>query len=342
VRLKNLDGKPEAMGVTPNQMAIRQCFLAGTAFHRKMRVAKPYQHDYFSAIMALADRTYMRDAPSGRNWSPTVVILVINIAVFFVEYANGRQSHRAFMEYGAVSLEGLKRGFLWQLFTYQFLHGGLPHLVLNSMALYFFGRPMELMLGQRAFLKLYLLSGLAGGIFQVALGLISPQFGGPMVGASAGICGLIAAFALLSPDSVIYLFFVLPVRARYFLPLMIVLSTVLLFAPGNTNIAHGAHLGGTLFGVAYLRWFVVSGYFAEIWHRLRGSRAARPIVKVRFPGNPPWKREKTARTDDPASGDFISREVDPILEKISAHGIHSLTERERRILEAARSRMDKR
>jgi membrane associated rhomboid family serine protease len=235
----------------------------------------------------------------------------------------------------------LKRGFIWQLFTYQFLHGGLPHLVLNSVALYFFGRPMELMLGPRAFLKLYLLSGLAGGIFQVALGFISPQFSGPMVGASAGICGLIAAFALLSPDSVIYLFFVLPVRARYFLPLMILLSTVFLFTPGNTTIAHGAHLGGTLFGVAYLRWYVVSSYFAEIWQRLRGSRASPPIVKVRFPGHSSWKRENAARTDDPTSADFISREVDPILEKISAHGIHSLTERERRILEAARSRMDK-
>lgn len=282
----------------------------------------------------------MRDDPRGRHWSPTIVILVINVAVFFIEFANGGRSHRAFMEYGAVSLEGLKRGFIWQLLTYQFLHGGLPHLVLNSMALYFFGRPMELMLGQRAFLKLYLLSGLVGGIFQVALGLVSPQFSGPMVGASAGICGLIAAFALLSPDSVIYLFFVLPVRARYFLPLMIVLSTVLLFVPGNTNIAHGAHLGGTLFGVAYLRWFVVSAYFAEIWHRIRGSRAARPVVKVRFPGNS-WKRQKAAGTEEPPSADFISREVDPILEKISAHGIHSLTERERRILEAARARMDK-
>lgn len=287
----------------------------------------------------------MRDSPSGRNWSSTVAILVINIAVFFLPYASGRNSEQAFMEYGALSLEGLKRGFVWQLFTYQFLHGGLAHLALNSLALYFFGRPLELMLGQRTFVKLYFLSGLAGGILQVALALISPRFGGPMVGASAGICGLVAAFALLSPDSTIYVFFVIPVRARYFLPLMIILSTVLLFTPEQArshggNIAHGAHLGGTLFGVAYLRWFVVSGYFAEIWHRIRGARAARPIVKVRFPGTA-WTREKAGAPDEPVSPDFISREVDPILEKISAHGIHSLTERERRILEAARARMDK-
>jgi membrane associated rhomboid family serine protease len=289
--------------------------------------------------MALADRTYMREEPPRAGWSCTVVILVLNVLVFFAEHANGRQSVRTFTEYGALSLEGLKHGYVWQLLTYQVLHGGMMHLVLNSVGLYFFGRPMELMLGRKAFLKIYFLSGLAGGVLQVALALVSPQFGGPMVGASAGICGLIAAFALLSPDSVIYLFFVIPVRARYFLPLMIVLSAVFIFTSQGDGIAHGAHLGGTLFGVAYLRWFYVSSYFTAIWERLRGARAARPIVKVRFPGSAAYRRERDERPDDTNSADFISREVDPILEKISAHGIHSLTERERKILERARSRM---
>jgi len=283
----------------------------------------------------------MREEPPRSGWSFTVIILVINALVFFLQHANGRQSARAFVEYGALSLDGLKQGFVWQLLTYQFLHGGMMHLVLNSVGLYFFGRPMELMLGRKAFLKIYFLSGLAGGVLQVSLALISPQFGGPMVGASAGICGLIAAFALLSPDSVIYLFFVVPVRARYFLPLMIILSAVFVFTSRGDGIAHGAHLGGSLFGLAYLRWFYISNFFATVWQRLRGSRAARPIVKVRFPRGGSWQHEPDARAEDAASGDFISREVDPILEKISAHGIHSLTEREREILERARSRMKK-
>src|ERR1043166_2311053 len=114
--------------------------------------------------MALADRTYMRSESVNRGWSLTLVILVVNIVVFLAEYVNGQQSHEAFLEYGALSLEGIKRGFVWQFLTYQFLHGGLPHLVLNSLALYFFGRPLEEMLSKRAFLKLYLLSGLGGGM----------------------------------------------------------------------------------------------------------------------------------------------------------------------------------
>jgi membrane associated rhomboid family serine protease len=308
-----------------------------------MRVAEPERHDYFPIAMALADRTYMREEPPSQGWSIAITILVLNVIVFFAEYADGRHSVRTFTEYGALSLEGLKRGFVWQLFTYQFLHGGMMHLVLNSVALYFFGRPMELMLGRKSFLKLYLLSGFAGGVFQVLLALISPEFNRPMVGASAGICGLIAAFALLSPDSIIYLFFVLPVRAKYFLPLMIVLSVVFIFTSQGDGVAHGAHLGGTLFGVAYLRWFYVSDYFTALWQRLLGgARSSRPIVKVRFPHGEAWRHEKGGRADEPVSGDFISREVDPILEKISAHGIHSLTERERKILEAARARMEKR
>lgn len=284
----------------------------------------------------------MREEPPRQGWSFAIAILVLNVIIFFAEHADGRHSERAFTEYGALSLDGLKRGFIWQLLTYQFLHGGMMHLVVNSVGLYFFGRPMELMLGKKSFLKLYLFSGLAGGVLQVLLALVSPEFNRPMVGASAGICGLVAAFALLSPDSVIYLFFVLPVRAKYFLPIMIVLSTVFVVTSRGDGVAHGAHLGGTLFGVAYLRWFHASNYFAALWQRLRGARTARPIVKVRFPHAEAWRHEKGGRADEPPSGDFISREVDPILEKISAHGIHSLTERERKILEAARARMEKR
>src|ERR1051326_3893206 len=194
--------------------------------------------------MGLADRYYMRD-PAGENrhrfplaWSMWLILLVLNVVVFFVQFSDGENSHRAFVEYGALSLEGLKRGFVWQLLTFQFLHGGLAHLVLNSVVLYSFGRPLEEFLGKRAFLNLYLLSGFAGGIAQVLLGLVSPRFAGPMVGASAGICGLVAAFALLSPQSTIYLFFVIPFRAVYFLPPMIAGTVLLLVIPSHDHIAH--------------------------------------------------------------------------------------------------------
>ena len=245
------------------------------------------------------------------------------------------------MQYGALSLDGLLHWRLWQFLTFQFLHGGLPHLLINGFVLFSFGRMLEAELGKSSFLKLYLLSGFAGGVLQVLLALIWPQFGGPMVGASAGICGLIAAYSLLSPDSTIYLFMVLPLRARYFLPLMILLPIVFLAIGKQDGIAHAAHLGGTLFGVAYLRWLRVWEGLGPFWQRLLPRRAFKPIVKVRFPkAGSSWKPGSDAARRS-GEADFISAEVDPILEKISAHGIQSLTPVEREILERARARIGK-
>src|ERR1041385_1236215 len=100
---------------------------------------------------------------------------------------------------------------------------------------------------------MYLVSGFAGGIVQILLGLVSDRFAAGMVGASAGICGLVAAFALLSPQSTIYLFFVIPFRAVYFLPLMIAGTVLLLVIPSHDHIAHAAHLGGMLAGIAWVK-----------------------------------------------------------------------------------------
>ena len=102
----------------------------------------------------LADRQYMRSDNTSRNWSITIVLLVFNVLIFFLQYGNGRSSQNWVLEYGALSAEGLKRGYVWQLLTFQFLHAGLPHLVLNSIGLYFFGRALEGMLGKRDFIRL--------------------------------------------------------------------------------------------------------------------------------------------------------------------------------------------
>jgi membrane associated rhomboid family serine protease len=290
----------------------------------------------------LADRQYMRRADAPRALSVTVVLLAFNVLVFFLEYINGDHSRRIFLEYGALSVEGLKRGFVWQFITFQFLHGGLPHLVLNSLGLYFFGRPLEGELGKREFLKLYLFSGVLGGVLQALLGLAAPRFGGPMVGASAGICGLVSAFALLAPESEIYVGFLLPVRAKYLLPIMIVLPVILLLTSSESSVAHAAHLGGTLGGIAYLKWLYRAGRPLFNWARFRRPAPRRVLVKAPSTRHTFWRKQNSNPVDDLPPAEFISREVDPILDKISAHGIQSLTERERKILEAARAKMSKR
>jgi membrane associated rhomboid family serine protease len=290
----------------------------------------------------LADRQYMRRDNPPSPWSVTTVLLVFNILVFFLEYSNGAQSRSWALDYGALSLEGLKRGFIWQFITFQFLHDGLPHLVLNSIGLYCFGRPLEGMLGRRDFIKLYLLSGVLGGLLQALLGFVSPRFAGPMVGASAGICGLIAAFSVLAPDSQIYVWFVLPIRARYFLPIMLGLTLLFLVTSTEGHVAHAAHLGGILGGIGYLKWLHGLGRPLFSWPRFRRTLPRRELVTTRSARSSFWRKESSKIADDIPPAEFISREVDPILDKISAHGIQSLTERERKILEAARAKMSKR
>jgi len=306
----------------------------------------------------IEDRDYMREQSGvGRLGSISslpawLVILGLNVIVFLGQNAGGQSFSNAFFKFGALSLDGLKHGFIWQLITYQFMHSGLGHLVLNSLCLYFFGRALETMLSKRVFWNLYLVSGFTGGILQLLLGLLSPRFAGEVIGASAGICGLVAAFALLNPRSTIYLFFVLPIRAIYFLPLMVAMTVLFILIPSDDHVAHGAHLGGIIAGVVWVRrgWhrdFVQlpwESFFYRLrhWKPLKSRHRKRELVRAASVRGRPWRQTATETELELPPEEFISKEVDPILDKISAHGIQSLTERERKILEAARKKMAKR
>lgn len=309
--------------------------------------------------MGLADRPYMHDdaAHSRPDVPAWLVLLVVNVIAFFVEFSHGNHSEYFydFLKYGGLSLDGIKHGWVWQFLTFQFLHAELWHLLVNMFVLYSFGRAIEYMLGKRRFLKLYFLSGFAGGFAQILLALVSSRFAdpsAPTVGASAGICGLIAAFALLNPNSVIYLFFILPIRALYFLPLLIAVSLGLLVysfvdygahgAEFGGQIANGAHLGGILAGIAYVRWGDTIRASLSRWRPFQSRQRRREFIKAASMKFSRWPHAQTEEPADPPSEEFISREVDPILDKISAHGIQSLTDRERRILETARAKMAKR
>lgn len=288
----------------------------------------------------LEDRSYMRQESWRSQWSLTFLLILANVAVFAVQEINKFYLKYPLDYYFALSNKGLSHGYIWQLLTFQFLHADGWHLVFNMLGLFFFGRVVEQRLGKSAFLKIYFLSGTIGGLFQALLGWILPQhFGISVVGASAGVLGLLAASAVLDPNALIFVSFILPIRAKYVLYIVAAVSIFYIFVP-NSRIAHAAHLGGLLTGVAYVRW----GYLAEDWwadRRRRSWSRRRELTKVRLPKSAPWGRAKASPEDLPPA-EFISREVDPILDKISAHGLQSLTPRERKILEAAREKMERR
>ena len=289
-----------------------------------------------------------------RRWSWTVILLIAYAVVFLLELAAGQffpnnnffQGHEVFGANGPelmpgylpLSLEGIEHGYLWQLVTYQFMHAGWMHILLNSWVIYFFGREMETVLGGRKYLALVFSSGIVGGIFQMLAAWVWPQyFGGPVVGASACGFGLIAAYAMMFPDRelslLLFFFFPVHLRARTLLiaSAVIALAGFAFHDVFMPHVAHVAHLGGMAMG-----WFFVRKIMQGDWSRLSG--AIRPTEKrVKRPA----PRPKVEPPEASAEGGFMESEVDPILDKISAHGLQSLTDKERKILEAAQKKMSK-
>ncbi len=269
----------------------------------------------------------------GFRWSWTVTLIASYLAVLLAELFTFRfyplsPAAQMWYKYFALSREGLEHGYVWQLVTYQFMHAGWLHLIVNSWAILVFGRELERNLGGKKFLTLMFASGIIGGIFQMLLALLLPQFfDGPVVGASAGAFGLVAAYAALFPERELTLlvFFVIPVTvtATWLLVVSAVAAVAEVFFP-SSHVANAAHLGGMVAG-----WFYVRGILQGDWSRLGGGHL---IPKGRG----------SASREELETGDSPEAEVDPILEKISAQGIQSLTAREREILESARKKMSRR
>ena len=194
------------------------------------------------------------DLPLERH--ATRVLIALNLAFFAYEqwlYRVDPGRKRWFELHHALSLEGLRLGAWWQCLSFQFLHGGWIHLAMNLLLLHSLGPVMETTLGRGRFLLLYLVSGTVGGILHVAGAWMMPDsFGGPVVGASAGLCGLLAALgAYLAEERLRVLFFLIfpmEVRAKFILLLGILTSALgAVFAVGH--IAHLAHLGGFIGGL---------------------------------------------------------------------------------------------
>lgn len=224
----------------------------------------------------LENRDYGRVDPGASRpprFSLTITLLIVNAVVFLVQrYVKSEHPTFPMDHYLGLSLDGLRHGYLWQFLSFQFLHGGVFHLLINSWGIYVFGPPVEHAMGRGRFLGLYLLSGLFGGVVHVLGSLVFPIHLGtitvgsataynPVVGASAGLFGLIAAFATLFPrqELKVYLFFVFPVTvtARVLLGVSAGIGLLGVFLAGD-NVAHGAHLGGMVMGFAFVRYAAIS------------------------------------------------------------------------------------
>ncbi len=295
----------------------------------------------------LDDRDYMRDSSRREPLPWSVKLLIALVVCFAVQCINDAYLKLNVERWLALTGEGLRRGYVWQLFTFQFLHADFFHLLGNGLGLWFFGRWIEFALGKHRFVAAFVTAGLAGAVLQGLLMLAFPKiYGLGVVGASAGVSGLFAVFAWLESESEVRWNFILPIKARTLFWIYVGVEAFFTAVPTQREggVAHAAHLGGLLMGMKFVQWGWHRDYVALPWERWIEAvrRRAKPARRSVATAAGFEVRAAAAKPEEPAGEDFISKEVDPILDKISAHGIHSLTERERKILEKARAAMAKR
>lgn len=158
-----------------------------------------------------------------------------------------------------------KSGFIWQLVTYMFLHGGFGHIFFNMFALWMFGVELERTWGTREFVKFYFMTGIGAGVF---IALFTSY---PTIGASGAIYGILAAFALFFPDRYVYLYFLFPIKMKYLALFLGILEFLSSYRAAD-GIAHVAHLGGMIIGFIYLRyryrhWGIGQNFFKNLFRK---------------------------------------------------------------------------
>jgi membrane associated rhomboid family serine protease len=302
------------------------------------------------------------------KWNAVHTIIALNVLVFIVQYylgyATGKQldPHTGEIMHiglGGVSLDGLRGGQVWTPFTYMFVHGGLMHLVGNMLLIGWLGARIVELLGSRQFLLIYFGGGLVGAAFQLVASGLQHDFTTPIVGASACAFGLLFALAAMLPHERItmLIYFIIPVNLRLWtlatglMVIEIFLGLTSAFSASAAGmwggIAYFAHVGGALAG-----WYVVRllGYggnpmtYARLWRhqsaarqpkRQRVSSSARRVRAATPDMDLEAVRRKQPATRKTRPALSMIEEVDAVLDKISVHGMSSLSDEERRLLDMA-------
>ena len=216
---------------------------------------------------------------------------------------------------------------VWRFITFQFLHANLMHLVFNMLGLFFVGGLVEQYLGSKRYAAFYLTCGVFGAVLYLALNLVGNLMPGarlpgllfddpytPLVGASAGIFGVLMAAAFIAPGATVMIFGVIPMKMRTAVYLFTAMALGNLLMGGSNQGGDAAHIGGAIAGYFFIRRTHLLRDFFDV---LGDSRSGGP-------------RRETA-----GGGGPTGVEIDRILAKVSASGLASLTKGEREALARA-------
>ncbi len=219
----------------------------------------------------------MHYRPSGFSFLPPVVknLLIINGLAFFASIVFGRMGFDVVGQFGLyLPVSELFKPF--QLVTHLFLHdtSNLGHILGNMFALWMFGTPLENRWGSQRFLTYYFATGFGAAALHLGVNYWEylqasnlHQLSGsvealyhmqslaltPTVGASGAVFGLLLGFGMMYPNQQIYLYFLLPIKAKYFVAIYGLFELFNGVASSGSSIAHFAHVGGMLFGYLLIR-----------------------------------------------------------------------------------------
>ena len=294
--------------------------------------------------MAFEERRVSSGGGMMEQLTPVVKwLLIANLAIYFSDlllFDKWIENHFAF-----TIQSGIHEFKVWQFLTFQFIHGGVPHVLFNSIGLFFFGPWMERWWGAKRFLLFYLTCGAAGALLysiQVTAGILPQSFVDilpdgsgqivpatwvPLVGASAGIYGILVGVAVIAPSLRVTLMFppvTLTMRQLALALLAIAVGSIVLKLGGNEG-GEASHIGGAIMGYFLMKLPALMGGSGGSPQRRRG----RPLSEYE-----PKIRPRTSLDL------HSSTEVDRILEKISRDGFQSITDEEREVLHRAARRGD--
>jgi membrane associated rhomboid family serine protease len=265
-------------------------------------------------------RTQRMTVGPGRMTPMVKKLLMINAAVFVFQLLLPRMglvtADGALQTFGAyfalVPELVVGSGRVWQLITYQFLHGGLFHILINMFMLWMFGVELERVWNGKAFLRFYLTCGVFAG-----LSVLVFNYGiTPTVGASGAVFGILGAFALYWPNRPLYIWGIVPIKTKYAVMLAGGLELLLGVSRLNTGIGHMAHLGGLFMGLSYV-WLSDprKALLKPLWDWW-GKRQARKKQRQ-------WDQRKEKQRE-------MIREVNEILDKLNRMDWEDLSEEEKR------------
>ena len=237
------------------------------------------------------------------------ILILINALLFIFRYI-------AIDRYDLAQIFGLSSGdvwpMVWQPVTYMFIHGDFFHVFMNMFVLWMFGSEMESIWGSREFIKYYFITGIGSGIIWLLLNISNSY--SVLIGASGAIYGILLAYGLMFPNRKVLIYFLFPIKVKYFVILLGAVAFISSIGDSGSNISHLTHLSGMLIGFIYLRsntylprlLLLVNSMLADIKNKRDEKKQAKHLA--------------------------AKKHIDKLLDKINDVGYDGLNEKEKKDL----------